>query len=62
MRWYRIDQSVPVSGVEITSRSLTLVRQPGHQLTSASVRYARPSRYSRSNAARTAAAEPSSMV
>ena len=37
-----------------TSRSLTLVRQPGHQLTRASVRYARPSRYSRLNATRTA--------
>ena len=30
--------SVPVSGVAMTSRSDTLVRQPGHQLTSASVR------------------------
>ena len=46
----------------MTSRSLTLVRHPGHQLMSASVRYARPSRYSRSKATRTAFAEPSSIV
>ncbi len=55
-------QIEPVSGVGITSRSLTLVAQPGHQFTSASVRYARPSRYSRSNATRTARALPSSIV
>ncbi len=55
-------QIVPISGVATTSRSLTEVRQPGHQLTSASVRYARSSRYSRSNATRTALAEPSSIV
>jgi hypothetical protein len=38
MRVEVADRPVPVSGVGMTSRSLTEVRQPGHQFTSASVR------------------------
>ncbi len=38
MRWYRIVQIVPFVSVGMTSRSETLVRQPGHQWISASVR------------------------